>query len=198
MNKVLIMTVTVLLLIACAAPTPTERNERTVFVTSETFISDLGGLQGADEKCQVEADASSSIVPSGTYLAWLSDGIDSPDTRFTKSSHPYILPDGTMIAKNYADLTDGSILHALNIDATGKPVGLKLLWTDTMADGTYVQSFAASAEKNSCNAWSGDLATYAHVIVGSTIDKTSSWTFKHLDSCNYRGRQKHPLACFQQ
>jgi hypothetical protein len=66
------------LLTACAAPGTNERNEKTIFITSQSFISNFGGLQGADEKCQAEADAPASIVPSGTYLAWLSDGTDSP------------------------------------------------------------------------------------------------------------------------
>jgi hypothetical protein len=46
--------------------------QKTVFVTSAKFKSNLGGLTGADEKCQTEADGPASIVPSGTYLAWLS------------------------------------------------------------------------------------------------------------------------------
>jgi len=83
-----------------------------------------------------EADDPASIVPSGTYMAGLSDGSDSPNTRFTKSSHPYILPDGTKIAENYIDLTDGSILVAINISATGQAVGYQQIWTGTNADGT--------------------------------------------------------------
>jgi hypothetical protein len=60
-----------------------DSNEKTVFITSASFNSNLGGLTGADDKCQAEADSPTSIVPSGTYMAWLSDGTDSPNTRFT-------------------------------------------------------------------------------------------------------------------
>ena len=88
-----------------------DRNEKTVFVTKSSFKSNMGGLAGADAKCQAEADDPASIVPPGTYLPWLSDGQDSPDTRFTRSSHPYVRPDGTKFAEDYTDLTDGSILN---------------------------------------------------------------------------------------
>jgi len=88
MNKQLTMTfvATLLMSIAVQAADP---NEKTVFVTSASFKGkNLGGLAGADSKCQAEADDPASIVPSGTYMAWLSDGTDSRNTRFTKSSHP--------------------------------------------------------------------------------------------------------------
>jgi len=119
MNKLLTMAFAATLLAACAAPVSIERNEKTVFVTSVSFNGNLGGLKEADDKCQAQADDPASIVPSDTYLAWLSDGADSPNTRFTQSSHPYLLLDGTRIAENYTDLTDG-IKHFINIDPNGK------------------------------------------------------------------------------
>ena len=95
MNKLLTMISAVALLTAIAG---SAYAQKTVFVTSAQFNGNLGGLTGADDKCQAEANGPASIVPSGTYLAWLSDGTDSPDTRFTKSAHPYMLPDGSKIA----------------------------------------------------------------------------------------------------
>ena len=105
--------------------------EKTVFVTNRAYDGNLGGLMGADDKCQAEADDPASIVPPGTYLAWLSDGFNSPDTRFIKSVGPYILPDGTKVAEDFADLTDGSILHNIDSDPTGRRLGLQSFWTGT-------------------------------------------------------------------
>ena len=188
MNKLLTMAFAVALLTACAAPVSNGRNEKTVFVTSERFKGNLGGLKGADDKCQAQADDPASIVPSGTYLAWLSDGTDSPNSRFTKSSHPYLLPDATKIAENYTDLTDGSIQHFINIDPTGKTVGQNYIWTGTKEDGTTAQPF------RTCTGWM-DPVTMARGVIGSTGHTLTTWSSQSQERCNTT-RQR--LACFQQ
>jgi hypothetical protein len=187
MNKLLTMTSAAALLMVIAVPAAGQ-NEKTIFVTSATFDGNLGGLTGADDKCQAEADGPASIVPSGTYLAWLSNGTDSPDTRFTKSSHPYMLPNGTKIAEDFTDLTDGSILHTINIDPTGKPFGLQLFWTGTNADGKTAQHFVT------CNGWADPLRGF-HGVVGSTVQTSTLWSaYSSQIWCGLSGR----LACFQQ
>jgi hypothetical protein len=70
----------------------------------------LGGLAGADAHCQ--RLASDAGLP-GAYRAWLSDSRDSPSTRFTRSTGPYVLANGTVIADRYADFTDGTLDNAI-------------------------------------------------------------------------------------
>jgi hypothetical protein len=189
MNKLLIVTSAVALLTALAGPAYADHNEKTVFVTSVSFNGNLGGLTGADDKCQVQAGGPASIVPSGTYLAWLSDGTDSPDTRFTKSAHPYMLPDGTKIAEDFTDLTDGSIQHTIDIDPTGKPLGSQLFWTGTNSDGTTVQHFVT------CNGWTAPPAPGVRGRVGSTVQTSTLWSARSQRRC---GGYSLRLACFQQ
>ncbi len=130
-----------------------------------------------------------SIVPSGTYLAWLSDVTDSHDTRFTKYAHPYMLLDGTKIAENYTDLTDGSILNAINIDSTGKPLGALPFWTGTNADGT------TAPLSVTCTGWN-DPVSYHKGMHGRTNRTNSSWSTMHSDdSCRINFEA---LLCFQQ
>ena len=191
MNKLLIVTSAVALLTALAGPAYADHNEKTVFVTSVSFNGNLGGLTGADDKCQAQADGPASVVPSGTYLAWLSDGTDSPATRFTKSAHPYMLPDGSKIAEDFTDLTDGSILHPIDIDTTGEPVGSKRFWTGTNADGTKFSSRTSVA----CAGWTADPLANFYGVAGRTHLSSGLWSSKgrpYLCTRTYR------LACFQQ
>ncbi len=188
MNKLLAMTSAAALLTAIAGPAFADQHERTVFVTSASFNGNLGGLTGADDKCQAEAGGPASIVPSGTYLAWLSDGFDSPDIRFTKSSHPYILPDGTKIAEDFTDLTDGSIQHPINIDPTGKLVGYEHFWTGTNPDGT------ASDYTLTCDGWTADPLTN---FIGTAGRTNLSSMRSHRDSRSVCGYTHH-LVCFRQ
>ena len=191
MNKYLLMIFAVALFTTIAVEAA-DRNDKTVFVTKGSFKGkDLGGLTGADGKCQAEADDPASIVPSGTYMAWLSDGADSPDTRFTKSSHPYILPDGAKIAEDYSDLTDGSILHPLDMEPTGnRIIGLGKFWTGTMADGK------SATHSVTCAGWKADPLIYHKGMHGQTNLTTSSWSNYYANnSCRNRYSR---LLCFQQ
>lgn len=187
MNR--LFTMTFVALLTAIGVQAADRNEKTVFVTSVSFDSNLGGLKGADEKCQAQAEDPPSIVPSGTYLAWLSDGTDSPDTRFNKSSHPYVLPDGTKIADNYLDLTDGSIQNIINMDPFGTIVGQKLFWSSTNPDGTSAQEFVT------CQTWTwNDPSIYAHAMVGITNKKSTLWSMHARERCG----KPYRLVCFQQ
>ncbi len=179
----------VALLTAIAGSAYADPDEKTVFITSAKFKGNLGGLTGADDKCQAEADGPASIVPSGTYLAWLSDGFDSPETRFTKSSHRNMLPDGTKIAEDFADLTDGSILHKINSDPTGKRLGLQDFWTGTLADGTTAQ------QEVTCRGWKADPLSDGRGTHGRTNQTGSTWSTMHSGiMCTHSYR----LLCFQQ
>ncbi len=84
----------------------TSGGNKIIFKTSTTYNANLGGVAGADSKCQARANAAGL---TGTYKAWISTSSSSPATTFTKYSSPYILTDGTQIASNWNDLTDGSI-----------------------------------------------------------------------------------------
>ena len=65
-------------------------------------------------------------------MAWLSDSTASPSTRFTRSSVPYVLPDGTtVVANNWADLTHGTLQFPINLAECLKFLlyGFNPVWT---------------------------------------------------------------------
>ena len=78
MIMLLTMICAAMVLTAFAGPAYADQHGKTVFLTIASFNGNLGGLTGADEKCQAEADGPASIVPSGTYLAWLGQ-MTAPD-----------------------------------------------------------------------------------------------------------------------
>ena len=68
-------------------------------MTSTTYkAGDLGGLAGADAKCQARAMAAGL---TGTFRAWLSDATNSPSSRFPQDAGPYLLVNGGLVANNW-------------------------------------------------------------------------------------------------
>jgi cysteine-rich repeat protein len=132
-----------------------EKLKRVVFATSELYTGDLGGLGGADTKCRTLADAAG--LP-GTFYAWLSVGATSPESRFVRSSVPYVLTDGTQIAKDWKDLTDGILLHPVDTTEKGTPASVPgdgcgggtkpTVWTNT-------RETSGVWHPDGCSAWTG-------------------------------------------
>lgn len=74
-----------------------------VFVTSQGFNGNLGGLTGADEKCQAAADGAAL---GGKFAAWLGDSKIDAQARLVHSTSPYRLLNGQMIGKDWQELTE--------------------------------------------------------------------------------------------
>jgi len=80
---------------------------RRVFATSTTYKADLGGLGGADGKCQGRADAAQL---GGTFKAYMVDD-DTDLSRLEHPKVPLVRLDGVQVADNWDDLD-------ANVDAT--------------------------------------------------------------------------------
>ena len=138
---------------------------RTVFVTSQTYEGDLGGLNGADVLCQGLADAAGL---EGTFMAWLSDPTNSPSTRFGRLGS-FELVDGTSIANDWEDLTDGSLSTPINQTEEGTVLGTERVWSATAADGTFLVA-------NQCREWSENGSSSGGGGAGTTGASDSTWT----------------------
>jgi cysteine-rich repeat protein len=96
---------------------------RVAFVTAGTYDGNFGGLSGADHLCDQLAPAGAS----GRWRAWLSDGIDSPSTRFESGfTGSYIRADGAPIAESWSDLIDGSLVNPIDRDQDGDAGRLRM------------------------------------------------------------------------
>lgn len=121
-----------------------------VFVTSTSYYGNLGGLAGADAKCQARADAANL---GGVWKAWLSDSTTAVVDRFAQSNNPYKLLDGTIIANNWWDLVKGSIQNPIDVtEFKQKTTGF--VWTNTTAlGGKYYNSPANTCQDFTANSY---------------------------------------------
>jgi hypothetical protein len=158
-----------------------------VFLSSIRYTADLGGLAGADAKCQGLAEAAG--LP-GTYKAWLSDRTSAPASRFVPSPGPYRLVNGTTIAGEWGDLMDGALRAPIDVTETGGgPSSLPLVWTNTNTDGT---TWGESVGEHCAN-WSTDAPT-SNGRGGVATRSDSGWTARFGNPCASR----YHLYCFQQ
>jgi len=171
--------------------------QKTVFIISGFLSSaDVGGLTGADAICQSKASAAGL---TGTYMAWLSDGTNSPSTRFTHAG-PYVMTTGTVIATSWADLTDGTIgNNGIDRDEYGNLTINTGVISNTTTSGTIL-----STDPNStCSFWtstSGSLSNQGSPGGSNSFGfccGTSCWT----DGCSSAACNNSTfwkLYCFQQ
>jgi hypothetical protein len=155
--------------------------DRVVFLSKNTYSTNLAGPTGADTTCTSEATTAGL---NGTYMAWLSSGTLGPSSRFTtKSSTPYVLADGTTeVAASFADLANG-LKHAINMgpDKTTINTSMNVMtntssngagdsvsfdcagWTSTTTDNTaYTSYYQGDATQTSAATWSTQGSTFTH------------------------------------
>jgi hypothetical protein len=159
-----------------------------VFVTSTRYPGGaLGGLVGADAKCNERAAAAGL---SGDFKAWLSDATTSAAARMTHSSGPYTLVDGTLVANTWTELVGGSLERSIDRDETNQPydstvpffhpswnynlaLGAKAAWTGTMYDGR-ADSFDCTGYPDcACIGWND---VRGRSLAGDAISATANWT----------------------
>lgn len=169
------------------------------FITSRAYRGDLKGssatgLDGADAKCQERANVAPGGPLPGTYKAWLSSGTGPNECpacgRFRHSAQPYTLVDGaTRIAANWAALTSGTLEHG--IDQSDEGVwSIKIVWTDTTADGTLWDA------TQTCSSWT-DSTNASTGLTGNSGSSDANWTATAVPPypCD---RDDFRLYCFQQ
>jgi len=161
--------------------------ERLVFVTGTPYVaSELGGLPGADARCN---DHASAAGLDGAYMAWLSDDTGSPEFRFSKdSTASYILVNGDEIALGWEDLSDGELSAAIDLDENASPREGVDVWSNTLEHGSPKHTSAH------CMNWTGTKPLESAGI-GYSSATDHNWTDSYSLSCG-SDLGAH-LYCFQ-
>ena len=153
-----------------------------VFVTSKTFIGDLGGLAGADLICTASARGADL---TGRWTAWLSDDIVDAKDRILNAE--YRLLDGTtIIASSKSDLTDGMIEAPINVTEAGDTItAAPEVWTGTATTGV-------NAGAGTCSGWTSGTDSEVGLVGRMLLDSAGWTTVGAASNCD----NFHRLYCF--
>lgn len=154
------------------------------FVTSASYLGNLGGIAGADAECNALA-ASAGL--SGEWVAWLSTPEVNAWERIRDAEFRRL--DGALIATSLADLTDGTIANPLGITEFGTEIS-KYVWTGTGPDGNFL-----AHRGDDCSDWTNGGSDGA-AIVGHSQRVDANWTSKTGAACNL-GYPNPGLFCFE-
>jgi hypothetical protein len=178
-------------------------SQKTVFVTSQSYSSNLGGIEGAVLKCNERARAAGLI---GFYWPWLATTSgQNPAALMIQATVPYVRTDGAVVASNWADLIDGVLTNLIDRDEFGNDLsGTSLfgsaVWSNVKLDGT---TLMVSSDL-SCENWTLGTAdiNIARGMVGLFVAAEEGfWTASQVNSP--QGFDFAPCAfarlyCFQQ
>ncbi|MFH1224956.1 MAG: DUF1554 domain-containing protein [Candidatus Diapherotrites archaeon] len=122
-----------------------------IFRTSTTYTGSLGGMAGADMKCQQRANAASL---AGVWKAVISDSLKNAGDSGRIPDTVYKRMDGLVIANNKADLFDGTVANAPKLSENGLYVS-DLAWTGFTTGGTPTGVNCGNWQSTSGNAYPG-------------------------------------------
>ena len=154
-----------------------------VFVTSTTYNGNVGGLAGADQKCQARAEAAG--LPKNTYKAWLSTSSVNAIDRLG-SARGWVRVDGKPFADTKADISIGKIFYPPRVDELGNYDNSSgHVWTATLPNGT------GHPALGSCSSW--EVSTISTVgEIGWSDSTAGMFTDSGSKSCSDTAR----LYCF--
>jgi hypothetical protein len=152
-----------------------------VFLSGPIYTGNLGGLSGADQKCNQLAQGAGL---GGTWMAWMSDASANAADRLVGDG-PWLRLDGALIASSKADLIDGTIGNWISVTEN----------MITLLDGTRVMTASddfGNRQEYDCDGWTSASAS-RFAIAGSPF-AASGWSRSELRPCSFGTR----LYCFEQ
>lgn len=175
------------------------------FLTSQKYKGNLGGIEGADEKCQELAEAAGQC---GEWRAFLSDSTTrAHDHAITNEEATYERLDGVVVAESRAQFDEASfvmgpgLLTDIDVDETGaRPpgdgtaTGAVRVWTGTRHTGTEeVNPPFNCADWTSSEGTITGTAGYARNSDGDA-PPNKNWLTQNDRQCDLTAR----LYCFEQ
>jgi hypothetical protein len=153
-----------------------------VFVTSGEATGNIGGLAGADQRCN---DAATAANQPGHYVAWLSAAGTAARDRLAGASG-WVRVDGVPVASSVAEWLDGNrIFNPIAADEHGDAVTPSIIvWTGTNPTGM--------GGLLNCQDWATAMPNQSGVA-GSASGAVGDQAEYSIPSCNSSAH----LYCFQ-
>ena len=162
---------------------------RKVFVTAQSWTGALGGVAGADQKCQDAANAVTSLSGK-TFKGWISEVGSTPSDRFTKDGK-FVRVDGVQIASTWDRFFDAyyiSLDAPISLDENGIKVGAGVAaWNSTASNGT------AWGSPYDCAGWTDGTAA-SRGLTGTALASSSLWS----EGLDFTCDTPQHLYCFEQ
>ncbi len=112
-----------------------------MFLTRDMFTGNLGGREGANARCQNDADDAG--LPANVYVAWL---YAKPGDDLPYITGSFVRPDGELVAPNGEEFETHFLWNLPLLRATGARPG----------NGDYSYWYGRSADGGLCNAWTSE------------------------------------------
>lgn len=148
--------------------------DRIVFNTGSGQVwsgGQLGGMPGADEKCNTLARTYGLDGPDGStrFRAWLSSETSNIAERNIAGAGRYVRVDGVVVADSWTDLLAGKLVSAPRLTADGVDVFDQPTWTGTLGEG------GVWGGPSSCDEWSTNRGAAVWGIAASNGPGWSEW-----------------------
>lgn len=144
--------------------------DKRVFVTSTTYQGNLGGVAGADDKCQAQANAAAL---GGTWRAILSQPGQAnwAINRIDYNWNRLVSMNGQVVAASPDDLWDGTISNPINRDENNA-VQTGYVWSGSTSSGV---SLVEDSHMMNCSLWTSIDGFFNTVKLGIVGGIDSSW-----------------------
>lgn len=147
-----------------------------VFVSSEFFQPNLGGVAAYDFQCnQIATNHGFNNPTNNAFIAWVSDSGSQVRTRLGNLARGFVRLDARPVADTVASLlSQNALLHPINIDEWGDQVASSTVMTGTNADGT--------THSWNCQNWTS--TALGPMNSGNTAGGPSNWTQGVAQGCS--------------
>ncbi len=129
----------ILIFVSCGTESSSDKKdgildgEHRIFVSSQTYTGNIGGLEGADEKCTELARAAKL---KRNYRAILSTSSEEAKTRLNLQGTVYLFGSSGVltVVELGTNLWSGELLHEINFNENQESITANV-WTGTDSDG---------------------------------------------------------------